>query len=150
MLLSCNSTNSHNEKDSQNKDQNGEPEYLVAEKFINDYIDYLNDDTSSIDISEWVNNRNDVTNSFKIELERIVSLSEKNDPELGLGFDPILNAQDHPEKCKIENKDVQYVTVQGIDWPNFHLKLKLKVEDGTWLVEGSGIINIENEKRMKN
>lgn len=129
--------------------QKTEPRYEVAILFINNYVDHCNDPTSEIGIIKWVNNRQDVTNDFKTELNRIISEAEKKDQELGLGFDPILDAQDYPVAFEIEKKDSVFLVVKGIDWPEFRLTLKLKLEGKKWLVDGSGIINIPENKRIE-
>ncbi|MBZ9777967.1 hypothetical protein LB452_03435 [Psychroflexus sp. CAK8W] len=121
----------------------------VTVEFINDYVAYCNDLATKVSQLEWIQNRKDVTNSFRSELERIVSEAESNDPELGLGFDPILDAQDYPNSFEIESQNSEYVVVKGIDWPEFKLTLKLKIIEGKYFVDGSGIINIPEGKRIK-
>lgn len=148
-IFSFNGTNSRESDRILELSQNTELDYQVAVQFINDYADFVNDLHSEIRITEWVNNRKDVTNSFKTELKRILDEAEKNDPELGLGFNPILDAQDNPNKFEIDGKENEYVVVKGVNWPEFRLTLKLKNEEKKWLVDGSGIINIPKDKRIK-
>jgi len=72
------------------------------------------------------------------------------DPEIGLGFDPILDAQDYPDKgFEIVHSDStnEFVTVRGIDWPEFLLVLRLANHENKWLVDGSGVINIPENRR---
>jgi hypothetical protein len=148
-IISCNSTNSKNEPAELEQTQNTEPNYQVAIQFINDYLDYSNDLKSEIRLIEWVNKRNDVTTEFKNELKRILDEAEKNDPELGLGFDPILDAQDNPNKFEIDKVASEYLVVKGLEWSEFQLTLKLKYDGNKWLVDGSGIINVPENKRIK-
>lgn len=69
---------------------------------------------------------------------------------MGLGFDPIFDAQDYPDKgFKIDKQDSTYVIVKGINWPDFRLSLRLTFEDRQWLVDGAGVINIPTNKRAK-
>jgi len=121
--------------------------YKVAEEFINSYIKHLDDMTSNESTLEWTAKRIDVTDAFKSELKRVIEEANYNDPELGLGFDPILNAQDYPEKFAITETDAEYVIVNGVDNFNFKMVIKVKMRSGSWLVDGSGIINIPEEKR---
>lgn len=128
---------------------NAEPDYQVAVKFMHDYINFLNDRHSEIGLIEWINNRQDVSSDFKAELNRILIEAEKEDPELGLGFDPILDAQDYPEKFEIDKKESEYIVLKAVDWPEFRLTLKIKSEKNKWLIDGSGIINVPKDKRIE-
>lgn len=148
-IVSCSSTNSNNQAEELKPAQYAEPNYQVAIQFINDYLDYSNDLESEIKLVEWVNGRNDVTNDFKNELKRILEEAKKNEPELGLGFDPIVDAQDHPNEFEIDEVDANYLVVKGINSTKFLLTLKLKYDGNQWLVDGSGIINVPLSKRIK-
>ncbi|GAB4258681.1 MAG: hypothetical protein Kow0079_15930 [Vicingaceae bacterium] len=125
------------------------PNYKIAIQFINDYIDFLNGLKSENSIVDWINNRNDVTVEFKNEFIKILEDAEKIDSELGLGFDPILDAQDYPKKFRLEKSESEYVIVKGENWPEFTLTLKMKFVEEKWCVDGAGIINIPKNKRMK-
>jgi hypothetical protein len=131
------------------------PDFNVALKFINDYISFciaIFNKYTSLREDDWVANNQLVTNSFKINYKKLITDALKKDPELGLDFDPILNAQDYPEKgCSILKKDVNtgYVTVIGNDWKNYTLVLKVVYQNNKWLVDGAGIINIPENKRAK-
>jgi len=125
-----------------------EPDYQVAVKFMNEYVDFLNNQNFEIELIQWINNRQDVSNEFKAELKRIILEAEKKDPELGLGFDPILDGHDYPEKFEIEKKDSEFIILKGVDWAEFKLTLKLKNIGNKWLIDGSGIINIPKQKRI--
>ena len=137
-----------NPKEKKNS-QNPEPDYKVAIHFINRYADFCNNLTSEIEIIEWVNDRQDVTKDFKTELNRILSEAKKQNPNLGLGFDPILNAQDCPDEFEIDKKDSEYIVVKGVEWSDFRVTIKLKFEAKQWLVAGSGIVNILKNKRIE-
>jgi len=104
---------------------------------------------SEIGLIEWVNQRHDVTGEFKNELNRILEEAEKNDPELGLGFDPILDAQDSPNRFKLDKSESEYLIVKGENWTEFRLTLKMKLVDNKWLVDGAGIINVPENRRIK-
>ena len=129
--------------------QSTEPDYQVALKFINDYLEFTNDRKSDIGLIEWVNSRKDLTVEFKSELKRILDEAEKEDPELGLGFNPILDAQDSPDRFLLDSTDYEFLIVKGEDWTEFRLTLKIKLVDNKWLVDGAGIINVPEKKRMK-
>lgn len=126
------------------------PNHLVALQFINDYVTFCEDIHSETTVVEWVNNRQDVSQSFKTELARIMDDAEIEDPEYGLGFDPILNAQDHVGKFEIHKVESEYLVVQGADRTNTELTLKISRGNDRWLVEGAGIVNIPENRRPKN
>ena len=149
IILSCHTTESKREPSEMAKSQSIEPYYQVAIKFINDYLDFSNDLNSEIGLIEWVNQRHDVTREFKNELNRILEEAEKNDPELGLGFDPVLDAQDSPNRFKLDKAESEYLIVKGENWTEFRLTLKMKLIDNKWLVDGAGIINVPENKRIK-
>lgn len=52
----------------------------------------------SIGIIEWVNSNNLTTNRFKNEVKTIIEDAYSEEPELGLGFDPIFDGQDYPDE----------------------------------------------------
>jgi hypothetical protein len=143
---------SQNETSQENSEEEltaSAPDYQVALRFINDYADVIYNGASVPDEVEWAQSRNDVTKEFVSEIRRIVEEGFKLDPEMGLGFDPIVDAQDLPETFKIEREEGEYVIVQGVDWPDFELTMRLKEVDGKWFVHGCGIVNIPANKRME-
>lgn len=125
----------------------------TANTFINNYVQFLNERNFEIELIDWINLQPVVTDQFKSELGLIIKKFKKDDTETGLGFDPILNAQDYPEKgFYIDDVDLASVNIilKGIEWSSFKISMRLVQKKGVWLVDGSGIINITEEKRMKN
>lgn len=121
----------------------------IALDFINSYIDNLNKMNTSIGTVEWVNSNNLTTNRFKTALKKLVDEAYKTDPEMGLDADPILDAQDYPDKgFELESFDheTNFIVVKGKDWPDFKLTIKMVLENGNWLVDGCGIINIPDDR----
>ena len=59
-------------------------------------------------------------------------------------FDSIIDGQDAPSKYKVisYNSKTGLVVVQGIDWKK-QIKLKVKKINGKWLVDGSGVLNMD-------
>lgn len=118
--------------------------------FINAYVENSNKMGQAVGMVEWVQASDLATKSFKEELKRIVDEAFKQDPELGLDADPILDAQDYPSlgfKFDSFDEKTNYLLVQGIDSPEFKLTMKLVEENGNWIVDGCGIINIPQNKR---
>lgn len=131
------------------------PDFNVALKFINDYIIYLEaayKKHASPNEDDWVAKSQVVTKSFKNAYKKLIADALKENPELGFDGDPILDAQDYPEKgCSILKKDINtgYVTLIGNNWKNYTLVLKVVYQNNKWLVDGAGIINIPESKRAK-
>lgn len=123
-----------------------------ALSFINGYVENANKMKQSMDIVDWVNSNNLSTKGFKKELKRLIDEAYKQNPDLGLDADPVFDAQDYPDKgFDIESFDekTNYLTVRGIDRPGFKLMIKIVNENGNWLVDGCGMINIPENKRAK-
>jgi hypothetical protein len=112
----------------------------VALKVINDYVASCNE---MKDADEWVRNNEWLTEDFKKEYHKIMQEAREADPELGLGFDPIFNAQDYPEKgfqmISLQKSNDSMVTLKGIDM-DISVKVRLKEINGKWLVDGMGAV----------
>ncbi len=131
------------------------PDFNIALKFINDYTGFcsrkmsVHSDTTE---ASWIQHNLLLTDNFKNRYKNILDAAKKADPELGLDFDPVLDAQDFPDKgFAISESDTAngYVTMTGIGQPDFKLVLKLTSQNNTWLVDGAGVINIPGDKRAK-
>lgn len=120
--------------------------------FINNYVDNVKKMNKAVGIIEWVNLNSLATKRFKTEVKEIIDNAHKQDPELGLGADPIIDAQDIPDEgFELESLDeiTNYLTVKGKDLPEFKLTMKVIRENGNWLVDGCGIVNIPDDKIAK-
>ncbi|MGV8934476.1 MAG: hypothetical protein ACOH1I_07620 [Gallionellaceae bacterium] len=124
----------------------------VAKRFINDYKKYHDDAShklTTITTIGWIQSNNNVTDSFKKSYKQLVDKANKEDPEMGLGFDPIFDAQDYPERgltilnCNHSN----FITLHGSDWESFELVVKTIHLQAGWLVDGAGVRNIPKIKR---
>lgn len=121
-----------------------------ALKFINGYIENCKKLNDNVDMVAWVNSSNLTTKRFKTELKRIVDDAYRREPETGLDFDPVLDAQDSPDKgfeLEAIDEKTNFLTVKGKDWQEFKLTMKIVEEDGDWLVDGCGVVNIPKEKK---
>jgi len=119
--------------------------------FLNSYVDNCNKIKESIEVVEWVNSNKLTTNNFNSELKRIMDEAYKLEPEIGLDSDPIFDAQDYPDKgfeFDSFDSDTNYMVVKGKNWPEFKLTIKVVLENNGWLIDGCGIINIPNNKRV--
>jgi hypothetical protein len=124
----------------------------VALKFINDYVVNCNKMKEQIGIVEWVNSNQDVSQEFKGELTKMIEDAYKSEPDYGLGFDPIFDAQDYPDDgFKLTEFDSisNYLTVEAKTWKGFVIKMKIKKANNKWFVDGCGVINIPKNKQAE-
>ena len=153
VLLSCNSENKATPETSTDvSEKQNTPDFNVALNFINDYTKFCTKTDQRSTEAEWIKQNSLLTDNFKNRYRGLLDSAQKKDPELGLDFDPIFDAQDFPEKgfsiAKIDTLS-GYVTVAGNDWKDFELVLKVEQENNKWLVDGAGVINIPDDKRAK-
>jgi AAA15 family ATPase/GTPase len=127
------------------------PDSNIALQFINDYTKFcISADKTKMTDTSWVQQNSLLSENFKKRYKDILDSAWHADKELGLGFDPIFDAQDFPEKGFLISKTEThegYVSLVGIDWKDFEVVLKLELIDNKWLIDGAGIINIPNAKR---
>lgn len=128
------------------------PDFNVALTFINQYASFCTPTSSSTSDSNWVRNNTLLTDNFKGHYFALLDSGLKIDPEIGLGFDPIFDAQDFPDSGFVvssTDEKTGLVTVRGKDWPRYLLVLKVITQNNKSLVDGSGVINIPEDKRAK-
>lgn len=123
----------------QTKVEVASPDSTVAIRFLNEYLE--NGRMSPDDLQKWLGSV--TTKHFITEYNRITEDDE-------LDFDPILAAQDAPVKFELESFDPQtgYVIARGVDWEDFKVVLRIVNENNGWLVDGSGEVNIPDEKQI--
>lgn len=124
----------------------------IALEFINNYVGFCNDRNSELGLTEWISEQSNVSEQFNTELKKLITETEIIKPELGLGFDPIFNAQDYPNKgfeLDKSDKKSEYITVKGKNWNDFKLKIKMERKNEQWLVNGIGIINMTENERIE-
>jgi hypothetical protein len=128
------------------------PGISVALTFINDYVKHCDNKGSESKTTEWIEGNKLVTKEFKKAYRDLIDEGKKKEPELGLGFDPIFNAQDYPEKGFefLKSDNGEYVTVRGKDWPTFTTVIRIRLTGDRWMVDGAGIINMPQHKQKSN
>ena len=130
-------------------------ESAVANDFMAEYIRYNNDvlnQKTTQTAAQWIQHNENVTGDFKKSYQELVARAEKQDPELGLDFDPILNAQDYPEQgFEIAQCEENLVTLvgKGKEWQNFKVAVEILNTERGWLINGAGVINIPKNKQAK-
>ncbi len=113
----------------------------VALKFMNDYVVNCNKFKESMDIQSWTNKNNMASEVLKKRLAQMIAEGEKKDPEIGLGFDPFLNAQEWPsEGFEIEKQYGEYIVLRGKKWKDFKVKVQVINENNKMFVNGAGVV----------
>jgi len=115
----------------------------VAVKFMDDYAKFCN---RQGDRNEWIKNNSLLTDKFKSEFKKFIDSSPQ------LDFDPIFDAQDYPDKGfeVLKSDSVSgFVTLNGKDWQQFTVIVKIANKGDTWLVDGAGIINMPKDMQRK-
>lgn len=118
----------------------------VALNFINAYINI--EDSKN----EWFASCDMVTTSLKEKFKKMIDDAWEEDPEMGLGYDPILDAQDYPDEgFELSSYDEKegYIFLKGKNEEQFTVTIKVVKQNGKWLVDGSGHINIPKELMRK-
>jgi hypothetical protein len=127
-------------------------DFTVATKFINDYVRFLHEQEDNPDTTElnWIMQQPLLSTNFKTTYKNMVEAGRKADPELGLDFDPILDAQDFPDAgYEIASADpgTNYLVMKAKDEGGFNITMKLTKQKYRWVVDGCGAINIPDNMR---
>lgn len=115
-------------------------------------MENVNKMREAVEIRKWVNSSQLVTHNFKTDLVNMINEAYEREPDYGLGFDPILDAQDYPEEGFLfSNYDSisHIVSVTGKQWTEFALNIKLTNQNGRTLVDGCGVVNVPEELRVE-
>ncbi len=127
----------------------------AANSFMNEYKKYCDDSLhkkTKQTTDQWVQRNSKVTEHLKKSYKKLVEDANKEDPEMGLDFDPIFDAQDYPDQgFKILSCDekTNLVTLNGKDWEDFKVVVKTSKTGKGWLIDGAGVINIPKNLRAK-
>lgn len=132
----------------ENEASSANENYQAALDFLNAYIENID----NLQVLEFVESSPLATESFKTELENIVIRAWEENPEIGLGFDPLFDAQDYPSEG-VElyefHPETGYVIVKGVEWDDFRVAMKVVNENGHILVDGCGAVNIPEDERAQ-
>ncbi len=129
------------------KEVKTEVDARIALEVMNNYVANCN---ALKDPQKWVQNNRLLSHDFKEAYKSMIEDAFKEDPEMGLGFDPILNAQDFPEKgFKVSSVllEKRMVILEGIDMPDFTVATRLVEINGKWLLDGAGAIRIPKPEK---
>lgn len=85
----------------------------------------------------WIQKQPSLTDAYKREFKKVVMGARKKDPELGLDYDPILNAQDVPEhslKATAVKVNGNTASALAVEKSGFKIKIGLVKIKGKWLI----------------
>ena len=115
----------------------------VALDVMNDYVSACNE---LKDPGKWVEKQKLLTDDFKRDYKKLIKEAYEADPEMGLGFDPIFNAQDYStrgyELSSFDSKTGLVVLQGNGALKNFKGKLRVKMVGDKCLVDGAGVIRM--------
>lgn len=120
----------------------------AALQFINSYIASIEENETD----QWVANNKQLTQRFKTSYKKMIDDARKIDPEIGLGFDPIVDGQDFVNHFDtvVRCKKSGFMQVSGT-WEGsketMEVTVKLLKVQGRWLIDGSGVINIPTQEQ---
>lgn len=137
-LLSC----------KKNSSETPQENHLTALSVINTYCVGL--DNWDGDPLDWLLQHPQTSPNFKQSLQDIIQAAQKENPEFGLDFDPVLDAQDFPDKgfvLKDYDPSTGYMTLSGVEWPEFLLVVRAVEHENRWYLDGAGVVNIPESKR---
>lgn len=124
----------------------------AADKFMKSYYVYLQATFNKVvpenSFELWLQENKLVTDKFKTAYKQLEAQAKKDDPELGLDYDPILNSQEYPDNGLqiLDCNESGLVTLgnKSKEWQSFKVLANvIKAEKG-WLVNGMGAINMPN------
>ena len=124
----------------------------VALDFINAYVENANTMEGRLEIRDWFRSSENVTEDMRSALIKMIDEAWEREPEIGLSYDPVFNAQDYPDKgfeLRAFDEKQGLVTVEGIEWSGFLRNIRIVVIDGKTLVDGCGVINLPEKMRVK-
>lgn len=119
----------------------------IALNFINSYVEFCESDSSDQTLTEWVNYQDFISSEFTDSLNALVEREKNKNPDLGLDYDPIFNAQDYPSEgfeFKCMNTSQTIVTLCGKEWQEFEVKVKLSPARSNMVIVGAGAINMND------
>lgn len=128
------------------------PDFEIGLQFVEEYIKYISTSQDLVKIDEWLQGHPLLTQNFKDTYKKIVEEANRKDPEMGLNYDPIIKGQDFPETgFFIEEKNAEsgYLTIKSSEDKYFDVKIKLVSENGKWLVDGAGVVNITEKAQVE-
>ena len=122
----------------------------VADKFMKSYYFYLGKAATGNSFESWLQKNKLVTEQFRTAYQQLVAQAKKEDPELGLDYDPVFNAQDYPDNglkiVSCEESGLVTLGSKAKDWESFKVFAKVVKANKGWLVDGIGAINMpENQ-----
>lgn len=126
----------------------------VAVRFMNEYIRFLEGErknSTPMSVEDWLLQSQLVTPNLRGEFKKVTKAGYESDPEIGWDFDLLLDAQDWPDQgllfyaCKQKN----FVELQGKNWAEFKLVVKVVPIGSVYRVDGAGVVNIPQTLRAK-
>ncbi len=120
----------------------------IAIEFVNSYIENCNKMSEAVDVVTWCEENQNVTEEFNLQLNKMVTEAFAQDPDFGLGYDPIINGQDYPDQgFELQSFETRSgkVVLKGIGMESQITTVKLLRQNGKVRVDGCGAINLPKD-----
>ena len=156
ILTSCTNINttSNSSKEQpkvENKITTDNEDIDIALQFIKEYIDFTNPtNNSNLTTDEWIEKNQVLTANFKKEYKLLLKKALEDNPELGLEFDPILDAQDFPDDAYTKANSIAYngyIKMFSKTMKDYYILVKIIDQNGVKMIDGCGAINIPEKER---
>lgn len=117
----------------------------IALEFCRQYLaSSLGDGEYYDELMGWLDSNDMTTPSFRTTLDILLKQAYEEEPELGLGYDPILDGQDYAQSYELGYYDEanDYFVLTGVgEESQFEIKIRVVEIDGRLLVDACGDIN---------
>lgn len=117
---------------------------IIAARFVSDWVRQSGTDADQI---QHLSADARIAPELRQAHHSLLDSARRADPELGLGFDPILDAQDNPESGfhPVAVDSEGYVRVEGPG--GFSVTVRLEPREGHCRITGAGCLRIPATKR---
>jgi Protein of unknown function (DUF3828) len=126
----------------------------VVDRMYREYVaslDQRTPDSKTDPRLAFVKSKPYFSKGFEQALEKLIADALRQEPEMGLDYDPIINGQDLPEKgfrtAAVTLKgDTAVASVGRVGRKSPPLKVRLIRQEGSWLIDGIDTLNAAPEK----
>jgi hypothetical protein len=121
----------------------------VVDRMYREYVAFIDQPSSDSKTDPriaFVKSKPYFSKGFVKALQKLIRDAERQDPELGLDYDPIINGQDLPEKglrtAEVTLQgDTAVASVERVGSEEKPLQVRLVRQKGVWLIDGIDELN---------
>lgn len=126
----------------------------MAISFMDAYARHASDfmaGRTTVTTDRWLAESKRLTPQFLSSFESLELEGRRREPDLGWGVDLVLDAQDAPDQGfrLVACRPGGHVELEGRDWPDFRVVVKVAPHGSSYLVDGAGRVNVQVAQRAK-